>query len=156
MTNGRSDSETYNLRCKKAADLLAGGMIRKQIVMDLASEYNVSKVSAREYVRQGQKLLKQSFDFDDIKLLISQHLDDLQETREYAQEAGNHSAAVGAEKLTGQMIKLIYQSTREIYQEECFQKSYEEHMASEVIKPSKRRHGSLDDLENSDDSQIPF
>jgi hypothetical protein len=107
MTNARSTKEEYQQRCEEAADLLAEGYPGRVVVKKLAERHNVTPRQARTYVREGEKLAKESVPVHDRAFLFAQTFAGLQADRICAKEAGNINAQVGASKQLVQMLKLL-------------------------------------------------
>jgi hypothetical protein len=113
MTKKRASKDQLQERCERAATLLADGHPSHNVVQRLAAIYDVSPQQAREYVREGKKLLVQAVDPDDKTFMISSLMHNLKQDRLSAREANNFSAAVGADKAMAQVIKLLIQYQRE-------------------------------------------
>lgn len=103
----RSTKEEFNTRCEEAADLLAEGRPGRTVVKELADRYGVTPQQARTYVREGEKLTKESVPVHDRAFLFAQTFAGLQADRMDARSAGNINAQVGASKQLVQMLKLI-------------------------------------------------
>jgi hypothetical protein len=106
-TTTRSTKEEFDARCEEAADLLAEGNPGRVVVRRLAKKFNVSARQARNYVREGEKLAKESVPVHDRAFLFAQTFAGLQADRMDAREAGNINAQVGASKQLVQMLKLM-------------------------------------------------
>jgi hypothetical protein len=106
-TNTRSTNEEFDARCEEAADLLAEGYPGRVVVRKLATKFNVSARQARNYVREGEKLAKESVPVHDRAFLFAQTFAGLQADRIDARESGNINAQVGASKQLVQMLKLM-------------------------------------------------
>lgn len=107
MTNARSTKEEYSQRCEDAADLLAEGWPGRAVVKKLVEKYGISPRQARNYVKEGESLAKESVPVHDRAFLFAQTFAGLQADRMDAREAGNINAQVGASKQLVQMLKLI-------------------------------------------------
>ena len=113
MTKKRASKEQLQERCERAATLLADGHPSHDVVHQLATLFDVSPQQAREYVREGKKLLVQAVDPDDKTFMISSLMHNLKQDRLAARENNNFSAAVGADKAKAHVIKLLIQYKRE-------------------------------------------
>ena len=114
MTNTkRATKEQLQERIERAANLLSEGHPSHDVVQKLAVIYEVSPQQARDYVREGKKLVRESVDPDDKTFMICSVIDNLKRDRLAAIENNNLSAAVGADKATIQVIKLLIQHQRE-------------------------------------------
>lgn len=107
MTNTRTSQEEFDNRCEEAADLLAEGRPGRVVVGLLVNRYKVTPQTARRYVREGEKLTKESVPVHDRAFLFAQTFAGLQADRMDARNAGNINAQVGASKQLVQMLKLI-------------------------------------------------
>ena len=108
-----ASKEQLQARYVKAATLLADGHPSHTVVQLLASTYEISPQQAREYVREGKKLLVKDVDPDDKTFMISSLMHNLKQDRLAARQSNNFSAAVGADKAMAQVIKLLIQYQRE-------------------------------------------
>lgn len=107
MTRARSTKEEFAYRCEEAADLLAEGYPGRVVVKKLAEKFDVTPQQARTYVREGERLTKDSVPVHDRAFLFAQTFAGLQADRIDARDAGNINAQVGASKQLVQMLKLI-------------------------------------------------
>lgn len=107
MSTNRSTKEEFDARCEEAADLLAEGYPGRVVVRKLTSKFKVSSRQARNYVREGAKLAKESVPVHDRAFLFAQTFAGLQADRIDARESGNINAQVGASKQLVQMLKLM-------------------------------------------------
>lgn len=103
----RSTKEEFTTRCEEAADLLSEGYPGQAVVKKLSARYGVSQRQARTYVKEGERLAKESVPVHDRAFLFAQTFACLQADRMDARDAGNINAQVGASKQLVQMLKLI-------------------------------------------------
>ena len=152
MTKTRASKDQLQERYERAATLLADGHPSHDVVQRLSIIYEVSPQQARDYVREGKKLLVQAVDPDDKTFMISSIMHNLKQDRLAARENNNFSAAVGADKAMAQVIKLLIQYQRE----EDPMKMWGEEMeyafkdyVKEKLKPAsgKIHRSSLSDLD---------
>ena len=113
MTSKRATKEQLQERNERAANLLSEGHPPQDVVKQLANYYEVSPQQARDYVREGKKLVRESVDPDDKTFMICSLIDSLKRDRLAAIEKNNLSAAVGADKVLAQVLKLLIQYERE-------------------------------------------
>ena len=155
MTNKRSTKEELQERYERAANLLAEGYPSHDVVQRITTIFQVSPQQAREYVREGKKLLVQAVDPDDKTFMISSLMHNLKQDRLAARANNNFSAAVGADKAMAQVIKLLIQHQREedpmkMWGEEI-EHSFQEYV-KEKLKPAsgkipRKKHSDLDRFE---------
>ena len=156
MTNTkRATKEQLQERIERAANLLSEGHPSHDVVQKLAVIYEVSPQQARDYVREGKKLVRESVDPDDKTFMICSVIDNLKRDRLAAIENNNLSAAVGADKATIQVIKLLIQHQREedpmkMWGEEmeyAFQDYVKEKLKPASGKIPRAKHSDLDRFE---------
>ena len=100
----RSTKEELLDRCEQAANLLAEGWPGHAVVEQLSKRFNVSQQQARNYVREGRKLLIESIGVENRAALFAQVFTGLQVDRMEARKDGNRAAAVSASKAMVQML----------------------------------------------------
>ena len=107
MNTTRCTKEEFDSRCEEAADLLAEGYPGRVVVRKLVTKFTVSARQARNYVREGERLAKESVPVHDRAFLFAQTFAGLQADRIDARESSNINAQVGASKQLVQMLKLL-------------------------------------------------
>ena len=94
-------------RTTEAAKLLARKIPPAQIKIELATKYQITIRQAGNIVKKAQSLLYDSLGREDIKNIFLSTLECCMEDRLDAQEAGNHSAQVGASKTMAKLLSLL-------------------------------------------------
>ena len=89
MTNFRSTNEEKEQRINYAADQLAKGERSMVIVKKLAKRYSVSPQQARDYVREGRKVLTDSIAPNDRAFIFSKVMSCLEQDRLDARDQEN-------------------------------------------------------------------
>ena len=154
MTNTRSTNEEKEQRINYAADQLAKGERSMVIVKKLAKKYSVSPQQARDYVREGRKILTDSIAPNDRAFIFSKVMSCLEQDRLDARKEENLKEQT---RSTGGMVKMVslltsidqvgsWDSARESEGDYLFRNF------SEVAR-KKKKYGDLDSLDNTD---IPF
>ena len=154
MTNFRSTNEEKEQRINYAADQLAKGERSMVIVKKLAKKYSVSPQQARDYVREGRKVLTDSIAPNDRAFIFSKVMSCLEQDRLDARKEENLKEQT---RSTGGMVKMVslltsidqvgsWDSARESEGDYLFRNF------SEVAR-KKKKYGDLDSLDNTD---IPF
>ena len=154
MTNFRSTNEEKEQRINYAADQLAKGERSMVIVKKLAKKYSVSPQQARDYVREGRKVLTDSIAPNDRAFIFSKVMNCLEQDRLDARKEENLKEQT---RSTGGMVKMVslltsidqvgsWDSARESEGDYLFRNF------SEVAR-KKKKYGDLDSLDNTD---IPF
>ena len=155
MTKKRASKDQLQERYERAANLLSEGHPPQDVVSHLANYYEVSPQQARDYVREGKNLVRESVDPDDKTFMICSLIDSLKRDRLSARENNNFSAAVGADKAMAQVIKLLIQYQREedpmkMWGEEmeyAFQDYVKEKLKPASGKIPRTKHSDLDRFE---------
>ena len=154
MTNFRSTNEEKEKRINYAADQLAKGERSMVIVKKLSRKYTVSPQQAREYVREGRKVLTESIAPNDRAFIFSKVMSCLEQDRLDARKEENLKEQT---RSTGGMVKMVslltsidqvgsWDSARESEGDYLFRNF------SEVAR-KKKKYGDLDSLDNS---ETPF
>ena len=94
-------------RTTEAAKLLARKIPPAQIKIELATKYQITIRQAGNIVKKAQSFLYDSLGREDIKNIFLSTLECCMEDRLDAQEAGNHSAQVGASKTMAKLLSLL-------------------------------------------------
>jgi len=94
-------------RTTEAAKLLARKIPPAQIKIELATKYQITIRQAGNIVKKAQSLLYDSLGREDIKNIFLSTLECCMEDRLDAQQAGNHSAQVGASKTMAKLLSLL-------------------------------------------------
>ena len=156
MTNIRSTYEEKEQRINYAADQLAKGERSMVVVKKLTKKYSVSPQTAREYVREGRKILTDSIAPNDRAFIFSKVMSCLEQDRLDARDQDNLKEQG---KATGGMVKMVGMLTT-IDQVGCWEDSYNSHLFKNFSEAKKRvKHGDLDALDNLDstpEGEIPF
>ena len=157
MTNFRSTNEEKEKRINYAADQLAKGERSMVIVKKLSRKYTVSPQQAREYVREGRKVLTESIAPNDRAFIFSKVMSCLEQDRLDARKEENLKEQT---RSTGGMVKMVslltsidqvgsWDSARESEGDYLFRNFSE-------IARKKKKYGDLDSLDNSTNSDMPF
>ena len=120
MTNFRSTNEEKEQRINYAADQLAKGERSMVIVKKLAKRYSVSPQQARDYVREGRKVLTDSIAPNDRAFIFSKVMSCLEQDRLDARDQENLKEQG---KATGGMVKMVGMLTT-IDQVGCWDDAY--------------------------------
>ena len=154
MTNFRSTNEEKEQRINYAADQLAKGERSMVIVKKLAKRYNVSPQQARDYVREGRKVLTDSIAPNDRAFIFSKVMSCLEQDRLDARDQENLKEQG---KATGGMVKMVGMLTT-IDQVGCWDDAYNSHLFKNFSEAKKRvKHGDLDALDgDTPEGEIPF
>ena len=154
MTNFRSTNEEKEQRINYAADQLAKGERSMVIVKKLAKRYSVSPQQARDYVREGRKVLTDSIAPNDRAFIFSKVMSCLEQDRLDARDQENLKEQG---KATGGMVKMVGMVTT-IDQVGCWEDSYNSHLFKNFSEAKKRvKHGDLDALDGDfPEGEIPF
>jgi len=154
MTNFRSTNEEKEQRINYAADQLAKGERSMVIVKKLAKKYNVSPQQARDYAREGRKVLTDSIAPNDRAFIFSKVMSCLEQDR---LDARDHENFKEQGKSTGGMVKMvgIFTSIDQVGSWDSASDQYLFKNFSEVKK--KIKHSDLDALDNDlPEGEIPF
>ena len=157
MTNFRSTNEEKEQRINYAADQLAKGERSMVIVKKLAKRYSVSPQQARDYVREGRKVLTDSIAPNDRAFIFSKVMSCLEQDRLDARKDENLKEQT---RSTGGMVKMVslltsidqvgsWDSARESEGDYLFRNFSE-------IARKKKKYADLDSLDNTTDSETPF
>ena len=154
MTNNRSTNEQMEERVNYAADQLAKGERSMVIVKKLAKKYSVSPQQARDYVREGRKVLTDSIAPNDRAFIFSKVMSCLEQDRLDARDQENLKEQG---KATGGMVKMVGMLTT-IDQVGCWDDAYNSHLFKNFSEAKKRvKHGDLDALDgDTPEGEIPF
>ena len=154
MTNYRSTNEEKEQRINYAADQLAKGERSMVIVKKLAKRYSVSPQQARDYVREGRKVLTDSIAPNDRAFIFSKVMSCLEQDRLDARDQENLKEQG---KATGGMVKMVGMLTT-IDQVGCWDDAYNSHLFKNFSEAKKRvKHGDLDALDgDTPEGEIPF
>ena len=154
MTNPRSTNEEKEQRINYAADQLAKGERSMVIVKKLAKRYSVSPQQARDYVREGRKVLTDSIAPNDRAFIFSKVMSCLEQDRLDAREQENLKEQG---KATGGMVKMVGMLTT-IDQVGCWDDAYNSHLFKNFSEAKKKvKHGDLDALDGEvPEGEIPF
>ena len=154
MTNFRSTNEEKEQRINYAADQLAKGERSMVIVKKLAKRYSVSPQQARDYVREGRKVLTDSIAPNDRAFIFSKVMSCLEQDRLDARE---QETLKEQGKATGGMVKMVGMLTT-IDQVGCWDDAYNSHLFKNFSEAKKRvKHGDLDALDGeTPEGEIPF
>ena len=156
MTNQRSTNEEKEQRINYAADQLAKGERSMVIVKKLAKKYNVSPQQARDYVREGRKVLTDSIAPNDRAFIFSKVMSCLEQDRLDARDEENLKEQG---KATGGMVKMVGLLTT-IDQVGSWDNAYDQHLFKNFSEVKSRvKHSdldALDDIEPITGEDIPF
>ena len=156
MTNLRSTNEEKEQRINYAADQLAKGERSMVIVKKLAKKYSVSPQQARDYVREGRKVLTDSIAPNDRAFIFSKVMSCLEQDRLDARDQENLKEQT---KSTGGMVKMVGLLTT-IDQVGSWDSAYDQHLFKNFSEvKSKVKHSDLDALDDIDPltgQDIPF
>ena len=154
MTNFRSTYEEKEQRINYAADQLAKGERSMVIVKKLAKRYSVSPQQARDYVREGRKVLTDSIAPNDRAFIFSKVMSCLEQDRLDARDQENLKEQG---KATGGMVKMVGMLTT-IDQVGCWDDAYNSHLFKNFSEAKKKiKHGNLDALDGDvPEGEIPF
>ena len=152
MTNYRSTNEEKEQRINYAADQLAKGERSMVIVKKLAKKYNVSPQQARDYVREGRKILTDSIAPNDRAFIFSKVMSCLEQDRLDARDQENLKEQG---KATGGMVKMVGMLTT-IDQVGCWDDAHDSYLFKNFSEAKKKvKHGDLDALDGTDE-EMPF
>ena len=147
MTNQRATNEEKEQRINYAADQLAKGERSMVIVKKIAKRYCVSPQQARDYVREGRKVLTDSIAPNDRAFIFSKVMSCLEQDRLDARDQENLKEQG---KATGGMVKMVGMLTT-IDQVGCWEDSYNSHLFKNFSEAKKKvKHSDLDALDNID------
>jgi len=154
MTNYRSTNQEKEQRINYAADQLAKGERSMVIVKKLAKKYSVSPQQARDYVREGRKVLTDSIAPNDRAFIFSKVMSCLEQDRLDARDQENLKEQG---KATGGMVKMVGMLTT-IDQVGCWDDAHDSYLFKNFSEAKKKvKHGDLDALDGTDtDEEIPF
>ena len=154
MTNLRSTNEEKEQRINYAADQLAKGERSMVIVKKLSKKYSVSPQQARDYVREGRKVLTDSIAPNDRAFIFSKVMSCLEQDRLDARDQENLKEQG---KATGGMVKMVGMLTT-IDQMGSWDDSYNNHLFRNFSEAkNKVKHNDLDALDNQlPEGEIPF
>ena len=154
MTNFRSTNEEKEQRINYAADQLAKGERSMVIVKKLAKRYSVSPQQARDYVREGRKVLTDSIAPNDRAFIFSKVMSCLEQDRLDARDQENLKEQG---KATGGMVKMVGMLTT-IDQVGCWDDAHDSYLFKNFSEAKKKvKHGDLDALDGTDtNEEIPF
>ena len=154
MTNQRATNEEKEQRINYAADQLAKGERSMVIVNKLAKRYSVSPQQARDYVREGRKILTDSIAPNDRAFIFSKVMSCLEQDRLDARDQENLKEQG---KDTGGMVKMVGMLTT-IDQVGCWDDAYNSHLFKNFSEAKKKvKHGDLDALDGElPEGEIPF
>ena len=154
MTNQRATNEEKEQRINYAADQLAKGERSMVIVKKLARKYSVSPQQARDYVREGRKILTDSIAPNDRAFIFSKVMSCLEQDRLDAKDQENLKEQG---KATGGMVKMVGMLTT-IDQVGCWDDAYNSHLFKNFSEAKKKvKHGDLDALDGEvPEGEIPF
>ena len=150
MTNNEEKEQRINY----AADQLAKGERSMVIVKKLSKRYSVSPQQARDYVREGRKVLTDSIAPNDRAFIFSKVMSCLEQDRLDARDQENLKEQG---KATGGMVKMVGMLTT-IDQVGCWDDAYNSHLFKNFSEAKKRvKHGDLDALDgDTPEGEIPF
>ena len=152
MTNYRSTNEEKEQRINYAADQLAKGERSMVIVKKLAKRYSVSPQQARDYVREGRKVLTDSIAPNDRAFIFSKVMSCLEQDRLDARDQENLKEQG---KATGGMVKMVGMLTT-IDQVGCWDDAHDSYLFKNFSEAKKKvKHGDLDALDGIDE-EMPF
>ena len=152
MTNYRSTNEEKEQRINYAADQLAKGERSMVIVKKLAKKYSVSPQQARDYVREGRKVLTDSIAPNDRAFIFSKVMSCLEQDRLDARGQENLKEQG---KATGGMVKMVGMLTT-IDQVGCWDDAHDSYLFKNFSEAKKKvKHGDLDSLDGTDE-EMPF
>jgi len=152
MTNQRATNEEKEQRINYAADQLAKGERSMVIVKKLAKKYNVSPQQARDYVREGRKILTDSIAPNDRAFIFSKVMNCLEQDRLDARDQENLKEQG---KATGGMVKMVGMLTT-IDQVGCWDDAHDSYLFKNFSEAKKKvKHGDLDALDGTDE-EMPF
>jgi hypothetical protein len=147
MTNQRSTNEEKEQRINYAADQLAKGERSMVIVKKLAKRYSVSPQQARDYVREGRKVLTDSIAPNDRAFIFSKVMSCLEQDRLDARKEENLKEQT---KSTGGMVKMVGLLTS-IDQVGSWDSAYDQHLFKNFSEvKNKVKHSDLDALDDID------
>lgn len=147
MTNTRSTNEEKEQRINYAADQLAKGERSMVIVKKLAKRYSVSPQQARDYVREGRKVLTDSIAPNDRAFIFSKVMSCLEQDRLDARKEENLKEQT---KSTGGMVKMVGLLTS-IDQVGSWDSAYDQHLFKNFSEvKNKVKHSDLDALDDID------
>ena len=154
MTNQRATNEEKEQRINYAADQLAKGERSMVIVKKLAKRYSVSPQQARDYVREGRKVLTDSIAPNDRAFIFSKVMSCLEQDRLDARDQENLKEQG---KATGGMVKMVGMLTT-IDQVGCWDDAYNSHLFKNFSEAKKKiKHSDLDALDgDTPEGEIPF
>ena len=154
MTNFRSTNEEKEQRINYAADQLTKGERSMVIVKKLARKYSVSPQQARDYVREGRKVLTDSIAPNDRAFIFSKVMSCLEQDRLDARDQENLKEQG---KATGGMVKMVSLLTT-IDQVGCWDDAYNSNLFKNFSEAKKKlKHGNLDALDGDvPEGEIPF
>ena len=154
MTNYRSTNEEKEQRINYAADQLAKGERSMVIVKKLAKRYSVSPQQARDYVREGRKILTDSIAPNDRAFIFSKVMSCLEQDRLDARDQENLKEQG---KATGGMVKMVGMLTT-IDQVGCWDDAHDSYLFKNFSEAKKKvKHGDLDALDGTDtNEEMPF
>ena len=152
MTNQRATNEEKEQRINYAADQLAKGERSMVIVKKLAKRYSVSPQQARDYVREGRKVLTDSIAPNDRAFIFSKVMSCLEQDRLDARDQENLKEQG---KATGGMVKMVGMLTT-IDQVGCWDDAHDSYLFKNFSEAKKKvKHGDLDALDGTDE-EMPF
>ena len=124
------------------------------IVKKLARKYSVSPQQARDYVREGRKVLTDSIAPNDRAFIFSKVMSCLEQDRLDARDQENLKEQG---KATGGMVKMVGMLTT-IDQVGCWDDAYNSHLFKNFSEAKKKvKHGDLDALDGElPEGEIPF
>ena len=152
MTNQRATNEEKEQRINYAADQLAKGERSMVIVKKLSKRYSVSPQQARDYVREGRKVLTDSIAPNDRAFIFSKVMSCLEQDRLDARDQENLKEQG---KATGGMVKMVGMLTT-IDQVGCWDDAHDSYLFKNFSEAKKKvKHGDLDALDGTDE-EMPF
>lgn len=154
MTNFRSTNEEKEQRINYAADQLAKGERSMVIVKKLAKKYNVSPQQARDYAREGRKVLTDSIAPNDRAFIFSKVMSCLEQDRLDARKDENLKDQT---KSTAGMVKMVSLLTS-IDQVGSWDSASDQYLFKNFSEVKKKiKHSDLDALDNDlPEGEIPF
>ena len=154
MTNYRSTNEEKEQRINEAADELAKGKRAMDVSKKLAKKYSVSIQQAREYVREGRKVLTESIAPNDRAFIFSKVMSCLEQDRLDARKEENLKEQT---RSTGGMVKMVSLLTS-IDQVGSWDDAYNSNLFRNFSEAKKKlKHGNLDALDGDvPEGEIPF
>ena len=154
MTNYRSTNEEKEQRINYAADQLAKGERSMVIVKKLAKRYSVSPQQARDYVREGRKILTDSIAPNDRAFIFSKVMSCLEQDRLDARDQENIKEQG---KATGNMVKMVGMLTT-IDQVGCWDDAQDSYLFKNFSEAKKNiKHSDLDALDGTNtNEEMPF